>query len=553
MWCAMLWLGVVTAVPETFDGTALPAGWVTAGGLWQVADGVLTQTDRAAAGAYAWDTRQAWGDGLVRVRFRAAAAGRGVRAAGIVFRAVDSRSGYYVHFDGGNQQVILVRQTAAQSWHEVHRQRQVALPLEAWHQAEVAARGGHFEVRLNGALVASGDDPTFAVGYVGLRAGQGTVSFDDFAVEAAPATAQEFRLMSDPNDYSALPRVAGSSFQAVTPGGFFPVLVTLRDGSLGAVVRGGAPHIGRAGRLDWLHSTDGGRTWSPTRVLVDSGWDDRNPALGCLSDGSLVCAYSEAQSYNAEGKFDHQAGLYLGKVTRSTDGGRTWSAPQPLATEWFDELSPYGRIIELADGTALLPAYSWPRGDGQPAVGNLSRAPGGRPAVLLRSRDQGRTWGDPSIVADGFNEFSVAALPDGRVLAALRDWQGAVSTMESADGGRTWSQPRLVTQPGVHPADVVALDAQTVLLVCGLRLQPKGVVAWLSTDAGRTFAPESRALLAWDALNGDCGYPSVQPLPDGQLAVLYYAVGTVDHEAEQAVCRVLRLSDLRAALAGGAQ
>ncbi|MDD1475322.1 hypothetical protein MEO41_29260, partial [Dolichospermum sp. ST_sed4] len=49
---------------------------------------------------------------------------------------------------------------------------------------------------------------------------------------------------------------------AVKNGGYFPVLIKLKDGTIGAVVRGGAPHIGLKGRLDWIYSGDGGRTWS---------------------------------------------------------------------------------------------------------------------------------------------------------------------------------------------------------------------------------------------------------------------------------------------------
>lgn len=41
---------------------------------------------------------------------------------------------------------------------------------------------------------------------------------------------------------------------AVKGGGYFPVLIRLQDGTLGAVVRGGAPHIGIEGRLDWIHT-----------------------------------------------------------------------------------------------------------------------------------------------------------------------------------------------------------------------------------------------------------------------------------------------------------
>ena len=45
--------------------------------------------------------------------------------------------------------------------------------------------------------------------------------------------------------------------------GHFPVMIKLRDGSLAAVFRGGAGHLGIQGRIDFTRSTDDGRHWSP--------------------------------------------------------------------------------------------------------------------------------------------------------------------------------------------------------------------------------------------------------------------------------------------------
>ena len=47
--------------------------------------------------------------------------------------------------------------------------------------------------------------------------------------------------------------------EVVRGGGYFPTLIRLTDGTLAAVVRGGARHIGVGGRLDLVTSRDGGR------------------------------------------------------------------------------------------------------------------------------------------------------------------------------------------------------------------------------------------------------------------------------------------------------
>src|SRR3989442_4513476 len=78
----------------------------------------------------------------------------------------------------------------------------------------------------------------------------------------------------------------------VRDGGFFPVLVTLNNGELVAVIRGKFPHIIGDGRLDLIRSQDEGKTWSAPEVAVDvPKHEDRNPAFGQLADGSLVLAW----------------------------------------------------------------------------------------------------------------------------------------------------------------------------------------------------------------------------------------------------------------------
>ena len=206
-------------------------------------------------------------------------------------------------------------------------------------------------------------------------------------------------------------------------------MIKLHDGTLAAVIRGGAPHIGIGGRLDVIRSGDGGRTWSKPIVAVDSPWDDRNPALGQMPDGTLVLAYGEAHSYRADGTFDLAAGPYLPFFVTSGDGGRTWSAKKPFSGPW-PNVSPFGKITVCRDGTALLSIYQMPTG----AV------------AVVRSSDNGRTWGDSSSVATGAgaDETQLFALPDGRLMSFTRmegDPKFGLRLQESDDQGRTWVPP----------------------------------------------------------------------------------------------------------------
>ena len=513
--------------------------WQSDVGQWTIRTGQCEQTDPAVESAYLYLTGPMVTDFDFSVRFKAWPSGRGVRTPGMAFRATDSLNCYYAHFYTRGSQLILIRRTREKPWHELARVQGVSIPEGTWHTGRVVCQGDRIQVYLNGRLVVERRDATFAYGCIGLRCGQGHVAFDDLSLKGTRAeTSTSFVMKKDPNDENSVARLEGVEDVAVVEGaGYFPVLVTLNDGSLGAVVRGGDAHVGIKGRLDWIHSEDGGKTWSMPAVIVDSKWDDRNAGVGVMPDGTVVMAYAEASTYNDEGGWDTSRGKYALFYVYSTDGGRTWSDKAVLCPELFHAGSPYGRIIALRNGTAWMQIYTW--GDG---VGTISGKPVPTRCVgIVRSTDNGRTWGDWSVVAREHNETSFVELPDGRIVAAMRSERGDIAVSDSADGGRTWGEPRTVTKVNHHPPDILQLESGALLMVYGCRLSPLGVQAILSDDGGRTWSFDKRVFLAWDALNRDCGYPSVVQTEDGTIVVLYYAVGTSRLEGRQ--CRCVRFTE----------
>lgn len=311
----------------------------------------------------------------------------------------------------------------------------------------------------------------------------------------------------------------------VEGGGHFPVLIRLQNDELLAVLRGGADHRGAAGRLDLLRSSDGGKSWAGPTVLVDGPQDDRNPGLGQLADGTVIVAYTVI---NRE-----RTGVDVGDtssaprndgvhIMRSTDNGQTWGAPERsegIAARYRQEAdegmsgSPYGKIVQLPDGTALMAVYfnfpderkhqSW----------------------LFRSTDSGVTWGDSTRMGEHFNETGLVVLGDGRVLAAMRSEVGRyMSLIESSDGGRTWSRPTRISGDNEHPADLIELSDGRVLLSYGQRNTPRGVEAILSPDGGRTWDPATKVMLAEEVKYGDNGYPSSVQIGDGSIVTMYYQV-----------------------------
>lgn len=324
-----------------------------------------------------------------------------------------------------------------------------------------------------------------------------------------------------------LPRLQGGE-RGVAAGGevgseMFPKTLKLPDGEIIALVRGGAPHIGAGGRIDLIRSKDGGRTWSKHTTLPRTSDDDRGPSIGQAPDGTLLCLYRIYDAYDADGKGKKGDFDQYTMLTRSPNRGQTWSESKEVKLPPHAFVAPFQRMICLDDGTILMPAYT------------------GTEALVVRSRDNGRTWGDVSTIRRGFNECAFLLLPDGRLLTAMRSKRLGLWTSSSADRGQTWSEPQQITERRRYPADLVLLPNGHVLVVYGRRHAPYGVECRLSEDGGASWG--TPLLLAWTATNADCGYPSAVVLDDGTIVMLWYAIGSIVDSNLHWHCEALRFRE----------
>ena len=356
---------------------------------------------------------------------------------------------------------------------------------------------------VNGEKILERRDGRLKNGRVGLRAGQGRIEFDDFEVRGNPAENKAWKFKREGVD-AATPRLVPERIMAASNCGFFPVLVKFGGSHLGAVIRGGAGHTGIRGRLEWIDSLDGGKTWSRPRVIVDSRFDDRNPALMKLPDGRLLLLYSEASTYKPDGSFDFASGRYELFQTESADQGKTWTPKRAIPTPGFRNPSVYGQGIVLSNGDLVVPLYADKTG-------------------FLRSRDRGKTW-QVNTISRGYSETAIVETAPGRLFAAMRS--NGLSGSFSDDSGKTWSPPQRITENGMHPASLVKLSDGNLLMCYGTRVPPYGVGAALSRDGGKTWSPKDRVLLAYDSQSTDCGYPSAVELDNGEIALLYYTLGS---------------------------
>jgi hypothetical protein len=322
-------------------------------------------------------------------------------------------------------------------------------------------------------------------------------------------------------------------------GGLFPVLAAAPGNVVIGALRGGAGHMGLAGRLEIVRSLDAGASWTPPAVVADSDADDRNPALGVSPAGTVVLAYHRQGSYDEAGDSrlvprDGRTQPIEVLTTRSTDGGLTWDDPRPLGIPNLESGSAFGKIVSLRDGTLLLPIYVR---DHATAIASLddARAHGAERfgSYIVRSRDDGRTWSDPSLVAAAMDETGLIVLPDDTVLALLRGTMPPAELWSavSDDGGRTWTDPVQVTVPEQVPADLVQLADGSILLAYGNRNAPYRIEGRVSRDGGRTWLPQlvtfSGPLYGVRAARQrtDLGYPSTVVVEhDGRRrgVTLYY-------------------------------
>lgn len=284
---------------------------------------------------------------------------------------------------------------------------------------------------------------------------------------------------------------------------------------------------GRVGRLDdgtivagfgfYLYwSRDEGRTWEGRllQALPNTTGPTNLRAFGVASDQILLA--HDLTSLPEVDIPDRQT-FPIG-ISRSSDLGATWRGSGPLEIpEPYTFLAGDGnQIVALPDGTLLAALDAANHQVDAFQTGWLAQ-------VFFRSRDDGVSWDDVTLIEDTAAEVGLLPLAGQRVLAACRGMSNPVlggKTIQlrwSNDAARTWSEPQqLTTVFGQAHGDLARLSGDTIVAVYENRY-PVGkpdIRARISHDLGKTWEPELYILAE------GVGYAGSVGLDDGTIVTV---------------------------------
>ncbi len=325
----------------------------------------------------------------------------------------------------------------------------------------------------------------------------------------------------------------------------WPTLARRGNGELLAVCSGGREaHVCPFGRVELMRSKDDGKTWSFPRVLIDGPIDDRDAGVVETAKGSLLVttftslAYEERLKKALAAKPGDEAAwpeekirrwqathnridavqreVELGSwMIRSTDGGRSWSAPYRCPVN-----SPHGPV-QLSDGRLLYAGKLFWYGRAGQHQGRIG---------VCESADDGQSWRwlaeIPARSGEDFNEYHelhAVEAADGRIVAHIRNHnktnEKETLQSESSDGGKTWSMAHPIGVWG-YPSHLLRLRDDRLLMSYGHRRDPLGNQARVSEDHGRSWS--AAMSISSDGTSTDFGYPSTVELGDGSLLTVWY-------------------------------
>ena len=251
-------------------------------------------------------------------------------------------------------------------------------------------------------------------------------------------------------------------------------------------------------------STDGGRTWTDTRFIVDDGTHTMgNPCpVVDAHDGSILLVFCR----------DNKQVF----VTRSTDDGESWTEPEDITKQATDSRVYFvytgpGHGIQLNSGRLLIPSSC----DYGKKIGDMQGS------YALLSDDHGKSWRMGGFLEpDTTDECEAVELSDGRVYMNARSRQDRKQRgcAFSNDGGESWSAVRFdsaLPEPSCQ-GSVIGIPEDRILCSCPANPYGRAILTVrMSSDGAKTW-PVSRVVH-----QGAAAYSDLAFTRDNEVLCLY--------------------------------
>ena len=328
---------------------------------------------------------------------------------------------------------------------------------------------------------------------------------------------------------------------------FHPTIVDLGKGELLCAYDLGEAVEALDYRTYRSRSTDGGSSWRFEGPLVTEKTERPSTSSVRISrvSSGLVGFGGRYWRDNPEEGLLNRANLgYVPMeliLVRSTDNGKTWSAPEtvapPLVGPAFETCH---NIVELPNGRCLAPTSTWRGWDGE--------LPNGEKGFVLISDDQGKTWPSYGVTFDGDAEGlihweqSVVFLGGDDVLSIAWVYNPATGKnlanrfSVSHDAGKTFGPPGEIGIDG-QTCKMLRLRDERILLAYRRNDRP-GLWAVLTRFDGSRFEKLAELPL-WGAGLRDSGmrgagkgsdelsalkfgFPQMVELEDGKVFLVFW-------------------------------
>ncbi|MCA9080184.1 MAG: exo-alpha-sialidase, partial [Planctomycetaceae bacterium] len=284
-------------------------------------------------------------------------------------------------------------------------------------------------------------------------------------------------------------------------------------------------------------STDGGRTWEPMRVIMDSGDDPRwhydgigDPAVlvdrttGTIWVAAVWSHGNRGWVGSGQGMTPDETGQLM--LVHSDDDGITWSRPinitsQVKRPEWCFLLQGPGKGITMRDGTIVF-------------AGQYQDPPDQRRlphSTIIYSKDHGKTWHSGTGAFDDTTEAQVVEIEPGVLMLNCRyNRAGTRVVMVTRDMGQTWEKhptsERSLIEPGACMASLIDVDQEVGGEAGGWLLfsnpnSTRGrnhLTIKASADRGLTWPQEQRLLLDE---GGSAGYSCMSMIDEQTIGIVY--------------------------------